>query len=435
MNRKYLSIKKTLFMLLVFTLVLSGVSAVGVQAEEAVKSTDNAIVYYVSNGNLYRVKTDGSPSQMIRKNFDGVELKPAGDYLYYFYDEKSTTLLRLSLTDSDSKAQISNFGGDKRILHYVTDGDMIYFMDDKGGIYRASANAKASDGVLVTDMADINHPRFIVENGRVYYNALKSGRTTWVASKAADGSGQVQWIAAGAFENPYFTRTDSTNLYLMVNTKPTETSYSIDCMVLYMLPKNGGNAKAVNPNSPLDTNAVYSGAWANDYYLYNNGIRLGSNHNYDYTKGKGYVLHKDGTKIQLSKTGIYEIANLGTNKLAFVDANGKAYVSTIENKKVTNTKTLAIDNVGYVRNLISNGKVRTTMLFAESGAYILNADLSLKKMIGVEWDLCQYQNDITGIFYINAGDNGRLYRMYEDGQTTVKLSDEKVSRIVLIAKG
>ncbi|TVX99876.1 DUF5050 domain-containing protein [Cohnella terricola] len=433
MNRMYLSLKKTTFMLLVFTLILSAIGAAGVQAEESA-STDDAIVYYVSNGNLYRVKTDGSPSQMIRKNFEGVELKPAGDYLYYFYDNKSTTLLRLSLNESDSKAQISNFGGDKRILHYVTDGDMIYFMDDKGGIYRASANEKAIDGVLVTDMADINNPRFIVESGRIYYNALKSGRTTWVASKAANGSGQVQWIASGAFQDPYYARTDSTTLYLMINTKPSETNYSIDCMVLYTLPKKGGAAKAVNPKAPLDTNAVYSGSWANEYYLYNNGIRLGSDQDYDYTKGQGYVLHKNGTKIQLSKTGIYEIANVGTNKLAYVDAYGKAYVSTIQNNKVTATKTLAIKNAGYVRNLMTDGKVRTTMLFGESGAYILNADLSLKKMIGVEWDLCQYQDDITGVFYINAGDNGRLYRMYEDGKTTVKLSDEKVSRIVLISK-
>ena len=61
-------------------------------------------------------------------------------------------------------------------------------------------------------------------------------------------------------------------------------------------------------------------------------------------------------------------------------------------------------------------------------------DLSLKEIVGIEWDLCTYKDDVPGIFYINAGDNGRLYRGNADSEENVKLSDEKVSRIVLISK-
>lgn len=430
MKSLYLFAKRTVFALLVFTIVFGGVNTKSVKAE----SSAEAIVYYVSNGDLFMAKTDGSPSVKVRDNFDGVEIKPAGDYMYYMYDETATVLLRFS--PSDPKAILGNFSGSMSIVHYETVGDMIYYMNDKGAIYSASANAtSAKDGKLVVDMADKNYPFFSVEGGRVYYNALKDGRKTWVASKSADGSGQTQFIAAGAFEDNYYVRANDKSVSIMVNTKPEETDYSTDCMVLYTLPIQGGAAKAINAKTPLDVNAVYSGSWTNDYYLYNKGIRLGSDGEYDYTKGKGFLLQKDGKSIQLHKTTIYEIADFGTNKLAIVDGSGKAYVNTLANGKVTSTKPIALSNVGYVRNLMSNKKVKSTVLFGETGAYTLNTDLSIKKMVGVEWDLCGYQDDVAGIFYINAGDNGRLYRMNDDGKTSIKLADEeKVSRIVLITK-
>ncbi|WP_374018153.1 hypothetical protein ABU162_29570 [Paenibacillus thiaminolyticus] len=37
-----------------------------------------------------------------------------------------------------------------------------------------------------------------------------------------------------------------------------------------------------------------------------------------------------------------------------------------------------------------------------------------------------YADDVAG------GDNGRLYRMYDDGKNNVKLTDEEVDSIVLI---
>ncbi|MNC81571.1 hypothetical protein D3C75_1347390 [compost metagenome] len=52
----------------------------------------------------------------------------------------------------------------------------------------------------------------------------------------------------------------------------------------------------------------------------------------------------------------------------------------------------------------------------------------------MEWDYCTYKENVPGIFYINAGDNQRLYLMNEDGKTTVKLTDDKINRIVLIHK-
>ncbi len=429
MKSMYVSMKRTVFALLVFTFVFASVSTGSVQAAPA----NDAIVYYVSNGDLYSVKTDGGPSVKVRDNFDGVEIKPAGDYMYYMYDDKATVLLRFS--PSDPKAILGNFSANMSIVHYEVVGDIIYFMNDKGAIYRASANAKSSsEGTLVVDMADTKYPIFRVEGGRVYYNALKDGRKTWVASKNADGSGERQWIAAGAFDTSYLVRATKTTLSIMVNTEPEETEYSTNCMVLYTLPINGGAAKAVNAKSPLEANAVYSGSWTNDYYLYNKDIRLDSDGEYDYSKGKGFLLQKDGKSIQLHKIGVNEIVDFGVKKLAFVDGSGKANVSTIANSKVTSTKAIALSNVGYVRNLLNNNIVKSTVLFGETGAYTLNADLSIKKMVGVEWDLCMYKENIDGIFYVNAGDNSRLYRMNQDGQTSVKLADEKVSRIVLITK-
>lgn len=410
--------------LLIFT-------GIGSLQAEAATTSDEAFVYYTSNGALYRVMSDGTKGQKLLSSFQGVQLKPAGNYLYYMYDEKSTTLLRIPM---DGSAKIaSRFQSD--VLYYVADGESIYYMNDKGAIYCAPADAKnASEAKMVTDMADVNHPKFSVVDGRVYYNALKSGRTTWVASKASNGSGQVQWIASGAILDPWYMHTDNSNTYMMVNTKPEETRYSLNCMVVYSLPKNGGTAKALNPKTPIDANAVFSGWWTKGYYLYNKDIKLGSNHDYDYTKSTGFIIDMNGNMIQLHTTGIYEIANIAPGKLVFVDAYGKAFVSTINGKKVTSKKALPIKNVGYVRNLMTDGKIRATMLFAESGAYMIQPDLSLKQMVGVEWDLCMYKDDVSGFFYVNAGDNGRLYHMNDDGKTGIKLCDEKVNRIVLISK-
>ncbi|GIO87798.1 hypothetical protein J25TS5_47300 [Paenibacillus faecis] len=425
--------RKMLLPLLAVLLAFTGAAAAAPKAQAAEAPSTDAYVYYVSDGDLYRVRTDGSPAQLIRENFFGVELKPAGDYLFHLFDEKSLTLLKLSMVDSKAKA--ADFGGDHDILYFTTEGNFVYCMDDKGRIYRVPAEAKKVDeGTLIADMADTKHPQFTVLDGKVYYNALKNGRTIWVAAKSTDGSGTVQWIAEGALSSSYYLHKENNTLYFMVDTKPMETQYSLNSMVLYSMPAAGGTAKALNAKAPLDANAVFSGMWAGDHYLYNKGVLPGSGDGYDYSKSKGFLIDKSGKNIQLNQTGVYEIAALGGNKFVYVDAKGKAYVSTLANGKVASTKAIPLTDVGYVRNLTSGGKVRSTALFAESGAYVLNADLTLTKMVGVEWDLCVYKEDVAGVFYVNAGDNGRLYWMGEDGKTTKKLADEKVSRIVLISK-
>lgn len=431
------AVRRTIITMVMITLICGGNLLGEVNAESATPAaktaTDNATVYYISNGDLYRVKTDGSVSEKIQDNFDGYKVKQAGNYLYYFYDENSTTLLRKSLADTSLIP--SKFGGDKEILYFETVGNYIYFMDEDGRIYRASGDAASyTEATMITDMADTDFPNFSIVNGKVYYNALKNGRTTWVASKAVDGSGNVQWVASGAVESSYFVQTYNSNLYMMVNTKPEETQYSTNCIVLYQLPIKGGTAKAINAKAPLDVNAVYSGSWVNDSYMFNKDIRLGSDREYDYTLGKGHIITKTGKTYQLNKTGIYEIVSFGANKFAYVDSKGKAYVSTVANNKVTSTKAIARTNVGYIRNLMNGSKVKSTVLFASSGTYVLNSDLSTKKLTGVEWDYSTYEDGVSGIFYSNAADNFRLYRMSDDGKTSTKLTDEEITRVVLITK-
>ncbi|MBA9085790.1 hypothetical protein FHR92_002257 [Fontibacillus solani] len=431
-------VQKFIFTLAIFALIFGGSIPEKAAAETAATAaSSNAVVYYLSDDDsLYRVKTDGSPSEKMQDSFEGYKVRKAGNYMYYYFDDENTsitTLQRISL--SAPLTAPSNFGGDKEILYYDTSGNYVYYMNEDGNIYRALGDASSNaEAKLIADHANTEFPNFSIINGRIYYNALKDGYTTWAASKAADGSGNVQWIASGAVEGSFFVHTYNSTLYLMVNTNPAETQYSTDCVVLYYLPINGGTAKAVNAKAPLDVNAVYSGSWINDGYVYNKGIRLNSEKEYDYTLGKGHIITKSGTTFPLNKTGVYDIVNSGTNKLAYVDAYGKAHVSTIANNKVTSTKTIQRTNVSRIINLMNNGKVKSTILFAGSGTYVLNNDLSTKKLEGIEWDNSTYEEGIPGIFYANSADNYRLYRMNDDGKTSVKLTDDKVSSVLLITK-
>jgi hypothetical protein len=429
-NIKELS-KRLTCAIVTLALVLTGMGFTKIEAAAASgngTALSGAYVYYVSNGALFRAKSDGTSNQKLLSSFEGVNLKPAGNYLYYMYDEKSTTFLSLPL--DGSKKMATRFIDDD-ILYYDTDGTNIYYMNDKGEIYVSPANAKSDQAKLVTDMADTNYPRFSIVNGKVYYNALKSGRNTWVAAKAADGSGQVQWVTAGAFLEPWFTHKDASNIYMMVNTKPTETRYSTKCMVLACVPMNGGSPKVLNAKTPLDYNAVYSGQWTNDYFIYNDKIAV-KNGKYDYSKANAFAIDMKGKSIKLHTKGIVEIADFGAGKLAFVDSDSKAYVSTIASGKAT-SKAVSIKDAWYIRNLASTGKTGATVLFTKSGVYTLQANLSLKKLIGIEWDLCMYDDSVDGLFYVNAGDNSRLYYLGSDGATNIKVSDEKVKDISLIS--
>lgn len=433
-NTKH-AVQKFIFTLAIFALIFGG-SVPGEAAAEAATSSNNAIVYYLSDGNLYRLKADGTPAEKMQDSFEGYKARKAGNYMYYYLDDEEnymTTLQRISLTDP--LAAPSNLSENKEVLYYDTSGNYVYYMNEDGNIYRILGDASSSsEAKLIAENADIDFPNFSIVNGRIYYNALKNGYTTWVASKAADGSGNVQWIASGAVEGAYFVHTYNSTLYMMVNTNPEETKYSTDCVVMYYLPINGGTAKAVNAKAPLDVNAVYSGSWINDGYVYNKGIRLDAEKEYDYTLGKGHVIMKSGKTFQLNKTGVYEVVNFGANKLAYVDSYGKAYVSTIANNKVTSTQTIQRTNVSHIINLTNNGKVKATIMFATSGTYALNNDLSTNKLTGIEWDNCTYEEGISGVFYSNPADSDRLYRMSEDGKNNVKLTDVPVSNVLLITK-
>lgn len=393
-------------------------------------ASDSAYVYYVSNSVLYRVKSDGTGYQQLLNNFFGYDMKVAGDNLYYMYDEKSTTFMCYPM---DGSKKIPYRFIDARIVYFNTDGKNVYYMNDEGEIYVSPANSNAKEAKLVTDMADTNFPVFSVVDGKVYYNALKSGRTTWVAAKAADGSGQVQYITAGAFEGTRFMHRDGANIYMMINTKPTETNYSTKCMVLASIPVKGGASKVLNAKAPLDFNAVYSGLWTKNYFVYNNGVLAGSE-DWNYSKAKAYAIDMKGKAIELHNKGIVEITDFEGGKLAFVDSDYKGFVSAITAGKATK-KPVSIKDAWYIRNLGINGGSGATAIFAETGVYILQSNLTLKNVAGPEWELCRPSDDVGGLFYVNAGDNNRLYYLGSDGISNKKLSDEKkVTKIVLISK-
>lgn len=407
-----------------------GAPTVGV-VNNALAASDTAYCYYVSNSNLYRVKNDGTGNQKLVSNFYGVNLKVAGNYIYYMYDEKSSTSLSLP---KDGSANMPTRFIDDSILYYETDGTNIYYMNDEGEIFRSPANAKANEAKLIADMADTEFPSFSIINGRIYYNGLKNGRKTWVASKAADGSGQVQWIAEGAIPGNQYIHTDSKNITFAVDTKPYDT-ISTDCVIFYSIPLKGGAAKAINAKSPLDVNAVFTGMWTNNYYIYNKGVEwIEEEEEWDYSNAKGYAFDLTGKSIQLHTKGIVEVVDCGTNKLAFVDSDYNGFVTTIASGKATK-KALNIKDAWYVRDLKSGIEIGATVFFADTGCYILQSDNSLKKIMGEEWQRCKYDDAVDGLFYVNAGDNMRLYYIGADGKTNIKLSDEKkVTRIVLISK-
>ncbi|MRN52312.1 DUF5050 domain-containing protein [Paenibacillus monticola] len=433
MERSRLYLKRTGFALLIIALAVIGITGGGIQPKVASAAASvEGYVYYVTDSDLYRVRTDGGTAQKISEDFEGTGLESSGNYLYFTYDENSTDLQRLSLTDPD--ALITSVGGDKKIINYKLDGGFLYFMDDQGSIYRSLANTENDEeATLIADSANPEYPDFTIVGNRIYYNALKDGSTSWVTSKAKDGSGVVQWIAKGVIPNTNYAHMNSTNLYLLVNTQPEETQYSRNCMVLYTLSLNGGSPKAINAKTPLDLNSAYSGMWASDYYLINKGMVLGANDDYDYSKAKGFLMDKNGKTFQLSQTGVKDIADLGGNKFAYVDAKNKTYVSTIANGKVTTTKALALSNADLVLTLNNGDKIGSAVFFSSTGAYVLNANLTLTKMIGVNWDNVAFTDNIPSIYYVNAGDHDNLYRMNADGKTTLKLSSVPTESIPLVS--
>lgn len=431
--KKIQRLTKRLGCILLAGVLISSALGVGKLTPHAsAAAVDNGYVYYSSEDEaLYRVPTAGGSAQMISEYFEGSYLDATSKYLYFFDNEDTSKLQRLSLTEPG--ALISNFAGDKDILYYQIEGDFLYFMDDNGVIYRSLADA-ADDSQIkqIANNADTEFPGFSVESGRIFYNVFKNGSNTWAASKSRDGSGNVQYIAQGAIISSTYIHSSPTGISIMVDTKPAETYYSLNSMVLYTLPVSGGNPKAANAKSPLDMNATYSGFWSNDYYIYNKGVTVDDEDNFVYSKSKGFAIDKNGKSFQLSQSGIVSLADMGGNKLAYVGSNGKGYISTIANGKVTSTKTLALSNVTDVYNLKNGTAAGQIVFFASDKAYAVKADLSLSKLNGVTWDNSVIYNDVSGIYYYNAEDNESLYKMSADGKTKLKLSDGPVTEIYTI---
>ncbi|KWX77446.1 DUF5050 domain-containing protein [Paenibacillus jilunlii] len=418
--------------LLAGVLIGGGVLGSGKMTPQAsAAAAGNGYVFYNSEDVLYRVPTTGGTPQKIAEKFEGSYADATSKYLYFFDNNDSTKLQRVSLTEPD--ALISSFAGNKNIIFYEIVGDFIYFMDDKGVIYRSLANA-ADDSQIkqIANNADTEFPGFSVKNGRIYYNVLKNGTNTWAASKSRDGSGNVQFIAQGAIPASTFIRSGPSGISVMVDTKPAETYYSYNAMVLYTLPLNGGNPKAANAKNPLDVNATMSGSWSNDYYVYNKGVTVDDDDNYVYSKSKGYAMTKNGVSFQLSQNGVVSLADMGGNKLAYVGSNGKGYISTIANNKVTSTKPVALSNVTDVYNVNNGTAAGQIVFYATGGVYAVNTDLSVTKLNGVTWDNSAIYNNIDGIYYFNEEDNKCLYKMSADGKTKLKLSDGPVTEIYTI---
>ena len=135
-----------------------------------------------------------------------MDLTAAGSYLYYTESDAPTTLLRIPNDGSSDVAE--TFASD--VLNYYADNGFIYYLDSKGIIYRANGNQGISSVTKIADKVNTDFPFLIVKKGRVYYNALIGGNT-WVASKASNGTGNVQNLAQGAVESRYFVNAAKMN--------------------------------------------------------------------------------------------------------------------------------------------------------------------------------------------------------------------------------
>ena len=127
----------------------------------------------------------------------------------------------------------------------------------------------------------------------------------------------------------------------MVNTNPDEQYYSTKAIVMYKANYNTGKGTAVNAKNKLDVNAVYSGGWSNNLYVYNSGIKLDSDTNYNYSLGKAFALTTTGKTFQLHSKSVQAVSSVGTDQVLIIDADQKAYAKTVTASKVSKTSTLS----------------------------------------------------------------------------------------------
>ncbi|ETT50323.1 MULTISPECIES: hypothetical protein [Paenibacillus] len=425
MKTRYTYVQRTICTLLLFAIIAAVTLGGGTSAQAA--SLSQSTVYYESDGVLYKVSADGSNTTEVLIDFQGVDLLEAGSYLYYTQTASSTTLLRVPNDGSSDAAE--TFATD--VLSYYTDNGFIYYLDATGTIYRANGNSDASAVTKIADKADTDFPFLLITKGRAYYNALVNGNT-WIVSKTSNGAGAVQRIAAGAVEGRYFTNQAKNELQLMVNTDPYEEFYSTNAVVMYKVKYNTGKATAVNPKAKLDVNAVYSGGWGNNLYVYNKGIVLDSNKDYNYAKGKAFALTTSAKTLQLHNKSVREVSALGTDKVVLIDADKKAYAKTVSGNKVTKSANLNLTNVTYVANQLTNGTSTAAYISGNNGLYSVNTALKVTKLTGDEWDAFHIRDDVAGLFYINAKDQYRLYHVQTGGTGKKVMSDVFLDNILLV---
>ncbi len=429
--------KKIIASALVFTTLISAAPYKTFAAENL------GWVYFLKYGanssELWRVKSDGSTQtpEKVSGNFDTSSdyedyIVRGGNYFYYLKDTKSFFRIPSKYPEKGESSRII-VDNDNKVLNFRIVDDFVYYLSDKNKIMRFGVNAKNTGEIKSTakeivNMVDGNNPTFFIESGRIYFNALKDGRELWVASRAADGSGENTWICPGIIDHWSLAKKVDNNIYLMVNTSPKETKYSTECIVMYKAPIAGGAGVALSEKK-LDLNSVHSGMWAGKYYMFNDGVTYSEK---DLPKATSKIMDINGKINTLHEGYVFEVVNSDDkNKFVFVDGK-KSYAVDVVDGAVKNKKDLGVDDAYYVRNLKTDGKIKTTALFGEKGTYVLNKDLAATKLVGVEWDMCLYRDDIDGIFYINAADEGKLYKITEDGTKKVKLTSDKILQILTI---
>jgi hypothetical protein len=179
-------------------------------------------------------------------------------------------------------------------------------------------------------------------------------------------------------------------------------------------------------------NAVYSGGWSSSFYVYNKGISLDSNKDYNYATGKAFALTTSGKTFQLHSKSIREVSALGTDKAVIIDADKKAYAKTVSGSKVTKTTNLNLTNVNYVGDQLTNGTATLSYISGDNGLYAVSSTLKVTKLVGDEWDTFHFRDDVPGIFYINAKDLYRLYHIQANGSGNKALSEVFLDDILLV---
>jgi len=424
MKKWSLRLQRMMCAVLMVSLFATAALVSGGKAQAA--SLSQSTVYYDSDGVLYKVSGDGSGTTEVLLDFKGSGLQAAGSYLYYTETATSTTLHRVKNDGSQEESEA--FAED--VLDYTTDNGFIYYLDSRGAIYRTNGNSAPSTVQKIADRANTDFPLVYVSKGRVYYNAVINGKT-YAASKATNGSGSVQSIAAGAVEDSYFINSSKNALLMMVNTDEYETVYSTNAVVMYSVNYSTGKGKAVNPKAKLDVNAAYSGGWAGNLYVYNKGIKLDSNKDYNYATGKAFALTTAGKTMQLHSKSVRETTMVGTDKVIIIDADKKAYGKTVSASKVTKSANLNLSGVNSLGSQLTNASPTLAYISNYNGIYAVNTALKVTKLAGEEWDYYQFGNEVPGVFYLNADDQFRLYHVQANGTGKKVLSEVYADRILL----